>query len=89
MAEYSQSWRKKLRIKQLVDIVEQELNGENYDEGSAHDDIMAFISSARLNAWDYISKKHIYSIDNIADALNACLERKAMKSVVIFEAALI
>lgn len=32
MTEYSQSWRKKLRIKLLVDIAEQELKGENYDE---------------------------------------------------------
>ena len=32
MAEYSQSWRKKLRIKQLVEIAQQELKGENYNE---------------------------------------------------------
>ena len=32
MAEYSQSWRKKLRIKQLVKIAERELKGEKYDE---------------------------------------------------------
>ena len=31
MAEYSQSWRNKLRIKQLVEIAEQELDDENYD----------------------------------------------------------
>ncbi len=30
MAEYAQSWRKKIRIKQLVDIAKSEL-GENYN----------------------------------------------------------
>ena len=30
MAEYAQAWRKKLRIKQLVDIAKEEL-GENYN----------------------------------------------------------
>ena len=29
MAEYSQSWRKKLRIKLLVEVAENELNGED------------------------------------------------------------
>ena len=32
MTEYSQSWRKKLRIKLLVEIAQQELKGESYDE---------------------------------------------------------
>jgi RNase P subunit RPR2 len=32
MAEYSQSWRKKMRIKQLVEIAQYELKSENYDE---------------------------------------------------------
>jgi len=32
MTEYSQSWRKKLRIKLLVEIAQHELKGENYDE---------------------------------------------------------
>ncbi|MGI9566469.1 MAG: hypothetical protein ACR2LL_05590 [Nitrosopumilus sp.] len=34
MAEYSQSWRKKLRIKLLVEIAQQELKGESYDENN-------------------------------------------------------
>ena len=32
MAEYSSSWRKKLRIKLLVEIAQQELKDETYDE---------------------------------------------------------
>ena len=32
MTEYPQTWRKKLRIKLLVEIAQYELNGENYDE---------------------------------------------------------
>ena len=32
MSKYSQSWRKKLRIKLFVDIAQQELKGDNYDE---------------------------------------------------------
>jgi D-arabinose 1-dehydrogenase-like Zn-dependent alcohol dehydrogenase len=59
-------------------------NGEHYDEGSAHDDIMAFVESGFLNAWDYISKKYIYSLDHIQNALNACKNRKTFKSVVVF-----
>ncbi len=31
MAEYAQAWRKKLRIKQLVDIAKEEL-GEDYKD---------------------------------------------------------
>jgi len=34
MAEYSQSWRKKLRIKLLVEVAENELNGEDYDKNN-------------------------------------------------------
>ena len=32
MTEYPQTWRKKLRIKLLVEIAQHELKGENYDE---------------------------------------------------------
>ena len=32
MTEYSQSWRKKLRIKQMVELAEKELKEEIYDE---------------------------------------------------------
>ena len=32
MVEYAQAWRKKLRIKHLVDIAKDEL-GENYNDG--------------------------------------------------------
>ncbi|WP_316505822.1 hypothetical protein [Nitrosopumilus sp.] len=34
MAEYSSSWRKKLRIKLLVEIAQQEMKGESYDENN-------------------------------------------------------
>ena len=34
MAEYSSSWRKKLRIKLLVEIAQEELKGESYDENN-------------------------------------------------------
>ena len=34
MAEYSQSWRKKLRIKLLVEIAQNELKDESYDENN-------------------------------------------------------
>jgi len=60
-------------------------NGQSYDEGSAHDDIMAAFLSGRLNPWDYLSKNHIYTIDNINDALNACMDRKTFKSVIKFD----
>ncbi len=59
-------------------------NGEHYDEGSAHDEIMAFIQSGKLNAWDYLSKDYIFTLDHIQDALNACKDRQTMKSVVMF-----
>ena len=32
MSEYSQSWRKKIRLKLLVDIARQELQNESHDE---------------------------------------------------------
>jgi len=32
MTEYPQAWRKKLRIKLLVEIAQHELKDENYDE---------------------------------------------------------
>ena len=32
MVEYAQSWRKKIRIKQLVDIAKNELLKENYND---------------------------------------------------------
>ena len=59
-------------------------NGEFYDEASAHDDIIEYLKTGRLNAWDYISKNHIYPLEKISEALDAGYTRKVLKSVVIF-----
>jgi len=60
-------------------------NGEMYDEGSVHDDIIEYIKAGKLNAWDYISEKHFYSLDKINEALKANRDRKIMKSVIVFK----
>lgn len=62
----------------------QVFSGEHYNEGSAHDAVMTFVNSGKLNAWDYISKEHVYPLSKIHDALTASKERKTFKSVVTF-----
>lgn len=58
-------------------------NGEYYDEASAHEEVMEFVNQGRLNAWDYLSKEHIYPLERIMEALEASYTRKVMKSVII------
>ncbi len=60
-------------------------NGQHYDEGSVHDEIMVYLKDGKLNAWDYLSKDHIYTLENIIDALDACATRKTIKSVIKFD----
>ena len=58
--------------------------GRQYDEGSAHDAVMKYIKQKKPNAWNYLSKKHIYPLAEIKTALLAAHERKVMKSVIVF-----
>ncbi len=59
-------------------------NGEYYDEASAHDEVVKYIKNKKLNAWDYLSKDHIYPLEKIEEALEAGFSRKALKSVISF-----
>mgnify|MGYP001597386132 FL=1 len=56
---------------------------EEYDEGGAHDSIMQCIKENKLNAWSYLSRDHIYQLDDAAQAFEAAWSGKAIKSVVI------
>lgn len=60
-------------------------SGEIYDEGSAHDVVIADIINGKLNAWDYLSKDHIYPLEKINEALDATYARKTLKSVIKFD----
>ncbi len=53
MPENSQSWRKKMRIKYLVDIAENELSGENY-ECKDIERIRAKLDSEMKSRWNLI-----------------------------------
>jgi len=53
MTEYSQSWRKKLRIKLLVEIAQHELKGENYDEKKI-EGIREKLNSEMKTRWNLI-----------------------------------
>lgn len=57
--------------------------GTQYDEGSAHDAVMRYLKQGKLNAWNYLSKKYIYPLSQIKEALQAAQERRVMKSVVV------
>jgi len=59
-------------------------DGQTYDEGSAHDDIISFIQNKKLNAWNYLDANHVYPIERIADALDAVKNRDTLKSVITF-----
>jgi L-iditol 2-dehydrogenase len=61
----------------------QVFSGEEYDEGSAHDAVMTFVKAKKLNAWDYLSKEHVYPLEKINEAVAASRERKVFKSVVL------
>ena len=53
MAEYSQSWRKKLRIKLLVEIAQKELKGDNYNENNI-ERIRVKLDSEMKTRWNLI-----------------------------------
>lgn len=53
MTEYSQSWRKKLRIKLLVEIAQQELNGEDYNKSNT-ERIQNKLDSEMKKRWNLI-----------------------------------
>jgi len=57
-------------------------DGTHYDEGSAHDEVIQYITEKKLNAWNYLSKDHIYPLSRISDALQASKDRKVLKSVI-------
>ena len=53
MVEYAQSWRKKLKIKQLIDIAKEEL-GEDYDDDIKK--IQEKLDSEMKTRWKLIKK---------------------------------
>lgn len=55
-----------------------------YDEASSHDAVMAGLREGKLNPWSYLSKEHIYPLEKINEALEACRTRKVLKSVIVF-----
>ena len=55
--------------------------GVSYDEGSAHDAIVGYIQSGKLDAWDYLSKDHIYPLEKVVEAITASREQRVLKSV--------
>jgi D-arabinose 1-dehydrogenase-like Zn-dependent alcohol dehydrogenase len=57
-------------------------DGNFYDEGSAHDDIMNFIKVGKLDVWDFISKDHIYPLERINEAMEANWSGKTFKSII-------
>ncbi len=57
-------------------------SGEQYDEASAHDVIIKDITQGNLNASDYISKSHVYSLDQIDVALEASQGDEVFKAVI-------
>ena len=59
-------------------------SGEEYDEASAHDDIINFIKQKKLNAWDDITICHSIPDEKINMAPATGEERKVLKSVVVF-----
>lgn len=58
--------------------------GRTYNEGAAHDAVMKYIKQGKLNAWHYISKKHLYPLEKAEEALHAARERTVVKSVITF-----
>ena len=60
-------------------------DGEIYDEGSAHDAVVENIKVGKLNAWNYLSKDHIYTLAQASDALRACKERSVIKSILTLD----
>lgn len=57
-------------------------NGENYDEGSTHDEVMALIKAGKLVAGRYISNDHVYPLERINDALDASRNRATYKPII-------
>lgn len=62
MVEYAQSWRKKLRIKHLVDIAQEEL-GEKYDNEDI-EKIRNMLDSEMKSRWRLIknTRKEYFEI---------------------------
>ena len=68
MAEYSQSWRKKLRIKLLVEIAENELNGEDYDKNNI-ERIREKLDSEMKTRWKLIKNTRKYYLEIVEKIL--------------------
>jgi hypothetical protein len=62
MAEYAQSWRKKLRIKQLVDIAQEEL-GDKYGDQDI-EKVRGLLDSEMKSRWGLIksTRKEYFEI---------------------------
>ena len=56
---------------------------EEYDEGGAHDSVIEHINQDKLKPWHYLSREHVYRLDDIRQALAAAWSGRAIKSVVI------
>lgn len=59
-------------------------SGADYDEGSAHPDIIYYIDSHKLNAWDYLSHDHVYELKDFKRAFQAAISGVALKPVIKF-----
>lgn len=55
---------------------------EEYDEGSAHDSVMGHINQGMLNPWNYLSRDHVYPLNDALKAFEAAWSGSAIKSVV-------
>ncbi len=70
--------------KSLLPEKYSQFNAEDYDEGSTHDEIISLINNKKLNAWNYLSKNHIYSINNFKKAFQENANKNCLKCVFKF-----
>ncbi|MGI9565784.1 MAG: hypothetical protein ACR2LL_02065 [Nitrosopumilus sp.] len=68
MAEYSSSWRKKLRIKLLVEIAQKELKDESYDENNI-ERIQEKLDSEMKTRWNLIKNTRKDYLDRVEKIL--------------------
>ena len=59
-------------------------DGKIYDEGGAHEAVIAHLLAGELDHRRYLSESHYYPLARIADALAATRERKVFKSVIVW-----
>ncbi|MFA6429367.1 MAG: alcohol dehydrogenase catalytic domain-containing protein [Patescibacteria group bacterium] len=59
-------------------------NGNEYEEGTTHEEVVEALRAGKLDPWLYLSKEHTYPFHELHKALDASEQRLVIKSAIDF-----